>query len=285
MEYSVTCNICGKKFITIGHHIKIKHGVSIEEYLKMYPNATISSEEFLNDRREKVKKSCNTEEFRSKMSEIGYKNNSRPERRKQSSEILKSLNKNPEFRELGIKAWKEKLKDPVFYKEHSELLSKNAKEQWSKDYDNLSKKVGPHIWKSEMFEKPFRSFAEMFLAEQLLVSGIQFSYEKHYFKYYCSEKNKIRKYNPDFYLTDYDLFIEVKYKESVIDKTTAEKIKAVQSEGKQIILVFHNDIIKSPSVVSYILNNNIQPFIDKTNQLVLRATTIESIDSKKDTVE
>jgi hypothetical protein len=55
-------------------------------------------------------------------------------------------------------------------------------------------------------EHKFRSRFERRFAKDLNERGVEFEYEDHKFSY----QPKIKKYTPDFYLPEFDLFIETK---------------------------------------------------------------------------
>lgn len=263
----VTCQICGKEFITIDHHTQVAHGIHINEYRKMYPGCDVSDKEFLEKRRAKVKESCSTEEFRSRMSEVArrfHNSEEGQEFREKASERMKAQNQDPEFRRAGQEALRKKYSDPEERRKFSEIVSKNTKLQWERDHDNLAKKVGPHLWVSSVTGDWYRSYAEMFLADQLVYCKIDFGYESRPFKYYCSSKGKIRKYYPDFFLNDLNLFIEVKFTEEDISPLVIEKLKAVKAKGCEIIVVYHDEITKSPSITTFILNKDLDFFLNRT---------------------
>jgi len=59
-------------------------------------------------------------------------------------------------------------------------------------------------------KEQLKSYGELFIANYLTLNGIKYKYEKQYNPYVKSKNNKIFKerYRPDFYLCDYDIYIE-----------------------------------------------------------------------------
>ena len=98
-------------------------------------------------------------------------------------------------------------------------------------------------------EKGFRSYFELQLADKLTNAGILFEYEKHKLPYTLKETNCTCKtcgghevysdhiYLPDFYLPEYDVFLEPK---GVFDAAGRQKMKAIQIQhlDKSVYMVF-----------------------------------------------
>lgn len=266
----VICQICGKEFTTISHHVKVKHNIHIDEYRELYPGQETSDPDWMRIRNEAIKSKCTTQEFRGLMSEISSPYNKSDEARKRNSELMRAQNRDPRFIEARKEAVKAKYSIPEEAVKRSIRLSEQAKSQWARNHDEMARKVGPHKWTSEVTRSTYRSYAEMFLAEQLTYAGINFEYEPRSFKYFSLSHNKIRRYYPDFYISDPEIFIEVKYDEDAVNESVIEKINAVRSSGYIIIIVYHKEIVKSPSVTSYILSEDISTFISRTDGYIRR---------------
>lgn len=73
----------------------------------------------------------------------------------------------------------------------------------------------------------FRSKAEISFALWLIKEGINYEYEKHKFKYIPDP----RVYMPDFYLTKYKFFIEVK---GLFDKADRKKHLLIKKQHKKL---------------------------------------------------
>ena len=59
-------------------------------------------------------------------------------------------------------------------------------------------------------KEQLKSYGELYIANYLTLNGIKYKYEKQYNPYVKSKNNKIFKerYRPDFYLCDYDIYID-----------------------------------------------------------------------------
>lgn len=87
--------------------------------------------------------------------------------------------------------------------------------------------------------KPFRSWYEYYVAQNLDALGIRYEYEQYQFSYYptiskgicldCNSKNVSREaiYTPDWYFPDHDFFIETK---GILSATERKKLQAVQTQ-------------------------------------------------------
>ncbi len=86
------------------------------------------------------------------------------------------------------------------------------------------------------------SGAEQFFAKTLDALNIKWDKNKSiFFPYLYMGKNK--KYYPDFFLPEYDLWVEIKGKRYV-EKWLPEKLNALKENGKKIILLFSHEITK-----------------------------------------
>lgn len=87
--------------------------------------------------------------------------------------------------------------------------------------------------------KPYKSWYEYYVSIELDNRGIAYEYEGYQFSYYptinkglcldCDSKNVSREaiYTPDWYLPDYDFFIETK---GVLSQTERKKLKTVKEQ-------------------------------------------------------
>ena len=97
-------------------------------------------------------------------------------------------------------------------------------------------------------EYVFKSTWEMEFAKSLDTLGISFLYEDMKFKYFFNDI--VRVYVPDFYLVDYNVFIEIKPKCFQSEEVNITKLNSVRDRGYQIFYVgegeYNNiDYIKS----------------------------------------
>lgn len=72
---------------------------------------------------------------------------------------------------------------------------------------------------------PYRSGSELKCATNLKQKRIQFEYEQDYFEYVV-----VKKYNPDFYLTKYGFYIEVKGRFVSTDRAKHLRVKAAHPD-------------------------------------------------------
>lgn len=277
---SIKCEICGKGFLTLGHHVKIKHGISIEEYRNLYPQSLTIDKEYAKKMSDTLKVSCGTDEFRKKMSTIASTYaNSEEGKRFHSEKMKRQLQTPGNILGKGAKALKYRLKtDESFRKKYSLIQSEKLKRRWSENHDVLASQVGPKKYYTDF--GIFRSYAEKFLAEQLEYTGLDYQYEVSGFVYEDSTRNSTQhRYYPDFYLPKYDLFIEVKYNNSSITERDLCKIRDMSLQHhKNIVVVFQEEILKSPSIVTSILNQDMDKYFNRTLEIISKCNDYRKLD-------
>lgn len=79
-----------------------------------------------------------------------------------------------------------------------------------------------------------RSMWEANIARILKLKGINYEFEHKTYPFYDNQGNLIDSYLPDFYLPEYDAFIEVK---GQMDDTSLRKIELFEQEGFRVIIV------------------------------------------------
>lgn len=91
----------------------------------------------------------------------------------------------------------------------------------------------------------YMSDTEMLFAKRLDLLNIKYNYQCGPFKYLLSTDNKEHNYYPDFYLPDYDLYLEIKYRKNYLynDKIKVnDKINGMKKLGLNILLLDRNDL-------------------------------------------
>lgn len=223
------CEICGyvcKSILT--KHIRSAHNMSEDEYLKLYPNSKLFSDEW--------KQMMSDRNKSQKMRDITISRNKEQYMR----DAISNRNKNPEFIKKckeGIKnseTWhdvhsvsttkrnKEMWKDPEYAEKMTNILRNSNIERWKdpeyakRMLDILPSKYGKkQKYYSEYFNKEFslKSNSELSfvkLCERLKVSEL--IYEPFGIQYEWKDKT-IHTYYPDF-LVDNKYIVEVKWDES-----------------------------------------------------------------------
>lgn len=132
-----------------------------------------------NEIRKKHKLNCKSCSIKKEWETFEYK--------KFHKEKLKEGHNKPESKIKHSIASKRNFENPEFVKRHREYANKFIR----KEHNGIK----------------YRSFWELFIAKSLDQVQIKFEYEEHVF---TLEQFENRKYIPDFYLPDYDLFLEIK---------------------------------------------------------------------------
>lgn len=127
MSSRVICKICGREFKSIYNHLRMKHDLSTEEYLSLYPGSQLITDESKKKHSESVSASrgySKTDEFRAMRS-------------KRTKELWKDSNyreKQSSIRsELGKRGQEVLKSDP----NDSLRRSINKKKHWERDRDEL----------------------------------------------------------------------------------------------------------------------------------------------------
>lgn len=87
----VVCKICGREFSTLNSHMHRTHGITIEEYKKLYPCSKTCSEEFLDKQSKAMTKRNVSHEFSESISKRNSENWKRKEYRE--SQVLSMIKK------------------------------------------------------------------------------------------------------------------------------------------------------------------------------------------------
>ena len=241
------CPICNSEYRNLTKHVNMAHKISKEELLNKYPGTKTISEE--------------TSKAISESLENNWKD---PEYADKCSSYWRSAEHGKEVSERLIKVWKE---DPDKYKipftEHARSDEGRATRRntmkcvvtklWEDPEYYARRQEAGRIQMEKNLQDPkfgcwgrrenylyegiyYRSSWEVNLVKFLEALQIKFSYETFRFDY--EYQGSTHKYIPDFYLDDYDLFLEVK-PECRIDEVTDLKLEAVRSSGYKIY--YHTD--------------------------------------------
>ena len=234
------CLICSKDCKNLEAHIRISHKINRKEYSERFnyngPFMISMSEEAKSKMiaKKKGKTPWNkglTKETDSRIkSTAGRKMTT--EQRALISQRTREAMQRPEVKEkLGKVALN-------FHTERPEVKAKISiavRQNW-KD-NKYAKKCSQNQFgkKTKYNNIVFRSKIEAAYAKYMDEHNIKYEYEKHLFEY---ELDKVsHSYRPDFYLPDYDTFIEVKYRINDNDELVFTKLKALKKQNKRILLV------------------------------------------------
>lgn len=234
------CLICSKECKNLEAHIRKLHKISREEYSKrfnydgpfMIPMSDEAKAKMIA--KKKGKPSWNkglTKETDSRVKgRKGWKMTE--EQKALVSKRTKEAMQRPEIKEkLGKVALN-------FHTERPEVRAKisiASRQRW-KD-NEYAKKCSQNQFgkKTEYNNIVFRSKIEAAYAKYMDEHNIKYEYEKHLFEYELN--GVLHNYRPDFYLPEYKTFLEVKYRINDNDELVFTKLKALNQQGKRILLV------------------------------------------------
>lgn len=220
----VKCEICGKEFESVSMHCFQKHGITIKEYKKRFPDAEVSTENF--------KKKIHDNHIRR------WEKATEEDKRKQQQKLTEGFQR--------------KVKDdPVFHDYWSKVCSK-AMKKWWKNLDESQKKkemdkrlLSVHSFGNTKVEKEiggkifyFRSYLEIMVANILIKHDIKFSYEKAKIPY-ISSSGKRKTYYPDFWIKDKNVIIEAKGK-TYEKPEDFLKYDAAKNNGYNLLVLYYD---------------------------------------------
>jgi hypothetical protein len=148
--------------------------------------------------------------------------------------ITKSLERLAEERKLAVQNLSEEERKK-FGRKISRILRRKFKNGeirlngWGRRYKYRSLENG---------EITLRSKWERDVAKFLDKYRINWEYETLIIPYYDTEKKLLRNTVPDFYLPDFNLFIEIKGNGEIGSQNTQDKLKSIRDQGYKIILFF-----------------------------------------------
>lgn len=269
----VECPICGHRGQRLVRHIKGKHDMSFDEFKVNYPDCETTCKVVRDRIKSKTKESVNTTSCREKRKKWYTSEEGKAVQSKNGAKAWLDedfvVRHNKAVSESSKRMWS----DSSFKSKQSELIrnSLNTDRVRKLHHDRLVKmwedpeyrlkmttnaanmvtdgKLGKSI-KSSIggIEYVFKSTWEMEFAKSLDTLGISFLYEDMKFKYFFNDIVKV--YIPDFYLVDYNVFIEIKPKCFQSEEVNITKLNSVRDRGYQIFYVgegeYNNiDYIKS----------------------------------------
>ena len=235
------CLICGKEYKNLEAHIRRLHKISREEYSKrfnyngqfMISMSKESREKVSNSKKGKIpwnkgltmekdsrikstKGRKMTEEQKAYISKRTREAMQRPEVKAKVRASNRGLNFHTERYEVRRKIAEASIK----HWEDGAYANKCANNQFG--------------IKTEYNGIVFRSKTEAKFAKYFDDNNIKYEYENYIFKYKQNDGLE-HNYRPDFYLPEYDIFIEVKSKIIMTDLVKA-KLESVKLAGKRIII-------------------------------------------------
>ena len=160
------------------------------------------------------------------------------------SKRTKEAMNNIEIRDKISKAVSEANKRRVYTKEQRELMSRNARKLWeNKEYAdkcNNPKFGNKPIYKGIKMD----SDTEMLFAKVCDELNIEWIYHPKAFRYILRKDNKEHNYYPDFYLKNFNLYIETKYRKNYLygnDEQMEDKLNGMKKLGLKCIILDRRD--------------------------------------------
>ena len=238
------CPICGAEKRNLTKHINMLHKLTKEDFLKLYPNTKMVSEETSDLISKSLINNWKDETYANKCSSYAKSD------RNIGGTNLKGVPKSEET--------KQKMKNFANSKRGKEIRSNNLSnvlnELWKDEvYVQSKRDLGRNQMLKNMNDESyghkrykyngtsFRSTWEVNTAKVLDSIGIKYEYEKYRFNYKINDIEHI--YIPDFYLVDYKIFLEVK-PQNFINEITDIKLESVKKSGYKIFYVTTNETNK-----------------------------------------
>lgn len=244
------CPICGKEKKNLTKHINMAHNMSKEEFLDIYPNTKMISEETFELLSTTTKEHWKDKEYAEKCSSYAKSNKNIGGKNLKGipkSEITKQRMKNFSNSERGKEIRSNNLTTVLntLWKNEDYIKDKREKgrKQMLKNLEN--EHYGHKRYKYNNIS--YRSTWEVAVAKILDELNIKYEYEKHRFEYYKDNVKHI--YIPDFYLCDFEIFLEVK-PDCFINKDTDIKLKSVLQSGYLIYYINTNESNKIKTIIN-----------------------------------
>lgn len=246
------CPICGAEKRNLTKHVKMAHDMAKDDFLNMYPNTKMVSEETSELNSKSTIENWKDEEYRKSCSsytkEKGNKGGASQKGTKRSDEA-KANYKAASLTEKGRTTRSQTMRKVVnkLWKDENYRARQSEKGQRQAVEYMQDENRGHKRYKYNGIS--YRSTWEVKLAEVLCKLGVNFEYEKGRF-YYSSKDGARHFYVPDFYLTDYNFYVEVKPKEFITEVTDL-KMEAVRNDGFDIYYLSTNN---SNEIKTFITN-------------------------------
>lgn len=234
------CLICEGEYKNLEAHIRRLHKITKEEYSKrfnydgpfMIPMSNEAKSKMISKKKGKTPWNKGlTKEIDTRIkSNKGWKMTE--EQKALISERTKEAMQRPEVKaklsEIGLN----------FHTERQEVkakMSKAAIENWKDDI--FANKCANNQFgvKTEYNGIIYRSKTEAKFAEYMDDNNIKYEYEKYLFEYELN--GVLHNYRPDFYLPEYDTFLEIKSRIKEDDELVFIKLEAVKKQNKRILLI------------------------------------------------
>ncbi len=201
---TVKCLICGIERKALWKHLVEIHNVTSDEYRSMYPGAFTCIRSLSKSRSESMTRR-NLENWK-------------------DESYAKHMSKIYSDR---MKSW---WTDPEFYDKVSSTMSKTMFRL------HREGKIKPPLWTRF---KPYRSAGEVMFVDFLRSEGLEFEYEPCSFPY--TFECTVHSYTPDFYVYDWDSFVEFKFNRSSITLKDIAKLDCFPEEYN-ILYIFKSDM-------------------------------------------
>ncbi len=264
------CICCGEEFFSKNPKVQYKRGHFWKGRHHSEESKRLLSEKRTGQKaskkaKEKMSERWQDPEYRQKMSEIYTGRKATPETKKLLSQVVKERWQDPEYQEKRKNSQKQYWKDPKSHEKRSELSTEFWKdplrrkhhsdkmyEFWENNDDarlRQSKQTKQYWidgrWTSEQSIKNsygrsgyykgirMRSQVEIRCAMKLDSAGILWEYEPQ--RFYLEELDC--SYLPDFYLPEFDTYLEVKY-----TSKGDPRVDALRKTGIKILLVQNKDL-------------------------------------------
>lgn len=285
------CKICGYECGNgyLLNHIKLKHRITKEEYLKLYPNSKFYTEEFLNQRSLNTTKEMNIRwentEYRNKMTKVLTDNANNEEFKQKRIESIRNspnrfhteeYNKNmsKRIKELwNTKDYRDKYYEGImnshkrFKSEQTkQKISKRIKELWEQGVYNSNTDKSFSFGRRYSYKSRcgniynLKSLQELRVAYFLDLCNKNFIYGAktiQKFNYMYEDEKHI--YIPDFQIKD--IFIEVKPNNWECNNQVFNKIYLVQRQNNIFLFIYDDTILQD--LMPKITRNNFYTKVEK----------------------
>lgn len=146
----------------------------------------------------------------------------------------------------------------IYTKEQREIRSKNSRQLWNnKEYANKcsnSKFGNKPLYKGIKMD----SDTEMLFAKACDELNIKQIYHPGVFKYISRKDNKEHNYYPDFYLSDFNLYIETKYRNNYLygnDEQMEDKLNGMKKLKLKCIILDRRDFKNLDQILMQVQDN------------------------------
>lgn len=264
------CICCGEEFLSKNPKVQYKRGHfwkgrKHSEESKKLISEKHTGKKATEETKQKLSKRWQDPEYRQKMSDVYAGRKTTPVTKELLSKISKERWQDPEYRQKRKNSQKQYWEDPTSHKKRSELSTKywedptRRKNHSDKMYEfwqgndeareQQSKRTKQYwmdgTWTPENTIKNsygrsgyykgirMRSQVEIRCAKKLDDAGIKWIYE--YKRFYLEDLD--RTYLPDFYLPEFDTYLEVKY-----TSKGDPRVDSLKETGIKILLVQNKDL-------------------------------------------